>query len=173
MKGTFSLKNCLEDAVTLAVSEIAERICQPGSKLTKAKVIDRLRNWTKEGLLIPVGDKNPGTGRHRRYPESAVADALLLSVLTDAVGMQATKARSFSTAFNVVKNWMKAGGGTDESILIGINLDGEHAVTKVVWNRTLQNELKALPHPVFIILDLQKLHKSLNQTENSVDGEHS
>lgn len=73
---------------TITVSDIARRIQRPGED--QASVVDRLRNWTKEGLLRPVGDKNPGTGRPRRYPEEAVIDALVLSTLTE-LGIPAVK----------------------------------------------------------------------------------
>jgi hypothetical protein len=65
----------------LTVRDIAERIRRPGEPLDA--VVDRLRNWTKEGLLQAVGEKNPGTGRRRQYTETAVVDALVLSALTE------------------------------------------------------------------------------------------
>jgi len=44
---------------------------------------DRVRHWTREGLLSPAGDKNPGTGRARLYDESAVRKARALNSLTE------------------------------------------------------------------------------------------
>jgi DNA-binding transcriptional MerR regulator len=46
-------------------------------------VFDRVRHWTREGLLSPAGEKNPGTGRARLYDESAVRKARVLNSLTD------------------------------------------------------------------------------------------
>jgi MerR HTH family regulatory protein len=49
----------------------------------KQLLFDRVRHWTREGLLTPVGDKNPGTGRSRFYDESAVSKARVLNSLTE------------------------------------------------------------------------------------------
>jgi hypothetical protein len=69
---------------SLTASDVAQRIKRPGEELTVA--INRLRNWTKEGLIKPAGDAHPGTGRKKRYTESAVQDAVVLQVLADATG---------------------------------------------------------------------------------------
>lgn len=65
----------------LTVSEIAERIAKPGA--SKAAIVERLRHWTREGLLVPLGDKNPGTGRSRVYDEGTLLDAAVLDILAD------------------------------------------------------------------------------------------
>jgi hypothetical protein len=48
--------------------------------------VDRVRNWTKEGLLKPVGDIHPGTGRKKQYSEKAAIRALILQTISDATG---------------------------------------------------------------------------------------
>jgi hypothetical protein len=146
----------------LTVSLIADRIWSPGGRLTKPQVIDRLRNWTKEGLLVPLGDKNPGTGRHRYYPYTALADVLLLTVLTDAIGLQAVKARAFSDLFHLAKERLKTDPGKDQLILIGLSRHGEPAKTILVRSNALQSELNASDHQVHIVIDLGKIYASLN-----------
>jgi DNA-binding transcriptional MerR regulator len=78
--------------MALTVREIADRIVRtPG--VDKAALIERLRHWTREGLLTPIGDKHPGTGRQRQYNDSAVFDAAILNALADhglQVGVQQT-----------------------------------------------------------------------------------
>jgi hypothetical protein len=66
----------------LTVGEIAKRIQEPDEDLTA--VVDRLRNWTDEGLLKPL-DYIPGTGRGRKrfYSERTLIDALVLNALTE------------------------------------------------------------------------------------------
>jgi DNA-binding transcriptional MerR regulator len=49
----------------------------------KQLLFDRVRHWTREGLISPAGEKNPGTGRARLYDESAVRKALVLNSLTE------------------------------------------------------------------------------------------
>jgi hypothetical protein len=83
----------------LTVRDIAKRIRRDDEDLDV--VVNRLRNWTKEGLLQFVGDKHPGTGKTRFYPEYAVIDALVLSALT-AIGIPAVRAGSatpYTTVF--------------------------------------------------------------------------
>jgi hypothetical protein len=71
-------------AATLTAQDIARRIRRPNEELTAA--VDRLRNWTKEGLIKPVGDLHPGTGRKKRYAAGAVTKAVVLQILSDATG---------------------------------------------------------------------------------------
>lgn len=75
---------------TVTAKDIAERIKRRGEPLQAA--VDRLRNWTKEGLIKPTGEKNPGKGRSRRYSKRAVFEAVLLQVLIDCTGKTAVAA---------------------------------------------------------------------------------
>src|ERR1700731_1319076 len=75
--------------LSLTVRAIAKRIRRDDEDLEG--VVSRLQNWTKEGLLEFSGDKHPGTGKTRLYPEYAVIDALVLSALT-AIGIPAVRA---------------------------------------------------------------------------------
>jgi hypothetical protein len=72
---------------TLTVRDIAQRVQRPGEELRTA--VDRVRNWTKEGLLKPVGDIHPGTGRKKQYSEKAAIRALILQAISDATGGRA------------------------------------------------------------------------------------
>src|SRR5260370_25860225 len=79
---------------TFTVVELAARIARRGEK--PDLVADRIRNWTKDGLLELAGDKNPGTGRSRAYPEKALIEAMVLLELMDCLGIQPIKARWFA-----------------------------------------------------------------------------
>jgi DNA-binding transcriptional MerR regulator len=46
-------------------------------------LFERIRHWTREGLLSPAGEKNPGTGRARLYDEAAFRKAKVLNSLTE------------------------------------------------------------------------------------------
>ena len=46
-------------------------------------LFERIRHWTREGLLEPAGEKNPGTGRARFYDETAFRKARVLNSLTE------------------------------------------------------------------------------------------
>jgi DNA-binding transcriptional MerR regulator len=68
----------------LTVSEIALRLATPERQ---TGLRERIRHWTREGLLKPIGEKNPGTGRHRRYDESVLVNVAVLDALA-GLGMQ-------------------------------------------------------------------------------------
>lgn len=75
---------------SLSVKDIAEKVQRIDESLQAA--VDRLRNWTKEGLLSTEGEKHPGTGRPRKYSRDALLEAALLEILTGNIGMSAARA---------------------------------------------------------------------------------
>ena len=101
---------------TFTVSEIAERIRRPHEDLRIAG--DRIRNWTREGLLQPIGEKNPGTGKVRRYPESALIDAALLQVITDCTGVAAVAAGDLLNEARAIFARMKKAGDLKSAALV-------------------------------------------------------
>jgi hypothetical protein len=72
--------------MALTVSQIAELIKRPDADA--AAVIERLRSWTADGLIEPIGELNPGTGRRRLYDDATAFDAGILNALAD-LGLQA------------------------------------------------------------------------------------
>lgn len=93
--------------LSVTVGEIAKKIQEPDEPLTS--VINRLRSWTKEGVLKPLGDEAPGTGQKLRYPERAIVDAAILSRLARHYGIWATKVPLFAGALDTaVKQLPKA-----------------------------------------------------------------
>jgi DNA-binding transcriptional MerR regulator len=101
-------------ATTLTVGEIAEQLRQlePDVKATT----ERLRHWTREGLLAPVQNNHAGTGKHRRYELSSKYDAAVLSVIAKA-GLHITAHRYLLRGLALVRRalqkWKaaKSGGG--------------------------------------------------------------
>jgi hypothetical protein len=67
---------------TLTVGEVASRLSALAPD-TPA-MIERIRHWTRERLLAPVGQQHGGTGKHRRYAENIVYDTAMLIALADA-----------------------------------------------------------------------------------------
>ncbi len=84
----------------LTVSQIAERMGASGADRTA--LIERLRHWTREGLLAPIGDRNPGTGRHRTYDESILDEVAILNALADQ-GIDVAAQREFIGVLNLTK----------------------------------------------------------------------
>jgi DNA-binding transcriptional MerR regulator len=67
------------------IDEMWADIVGKGNALVAAErpMFERVRHWTREGLLSPAGEKNPGTGRVRLYDESAFRKAKVLNSLTE------------------------------------------------------------------------------------------
>jgi hypothetical protein len=98
----------LPDGLTWTAGGLAERIQRRGETINQAN--QRIRNWTKAGYLKPLADSvRPGIGHHRRYPLTAMYDALLLDQLTQS-GMSGVRATALGDAFAVVRNWDAAEG---------------------------------------------------------------
>jgi hypothetical protein len=136
---------------TLTVSEIAKRIQEPGEAL--AVVVERLRNWTKEGLIRPTGKRNPGTGRRRRYPQRAVIDAAILSKLSLFFGIAAPKVVLFDGALDLVAG--------DVPTVIEHGRKGQTAflVVGVAYSDDPKNPILLLSEIVYV----DSAHRSFNE----------
>jgi len=67
---------------TLTVGQIVEQLGPVAPDA--AAMSERIRHWTREGLLLPVDQHHAGTGRHRRYGSDAVYEAAILNALATA-----------------------------------------------------------------------------------------
>jgi hypothetical protein len=105
----------------LTVGELARAVALPGEELSA--VTDRLRAWTKEGLLRPIGSKSTGTGHKRLYPWRAVFDAAILSKLASYYGLRATAiAPALDDAWKQIAKYdYFADQGQDIWLLIGVS----------------------------------------------------
>jgi hypothetical protein len=85
--GTASRSPANQEEIDDMWSEITDNLNASGAAerlvLDQRLMFDRVRHWTREGLLSPAGAKNPGTGRARLYDESAVRKARVLNSLTE------------------------------------------------------------------------------------------
>jgi DNA-binding transcriptional MerR regulator len=67
---------------TLTVGQIATQLGTAAPDVTATR--ERLRHWTREGLLSPVVDHHSGTGNRRKYDPSVVYDAAILNAIAGA-----------------------------------------------------------------------------------------
>jgi DNA-binding transcriptional MerR regulator len=165
--------------MSLTVSEIAERVKPGASKVEKAAFIERMHHWTRERLLSPLGKRNPGTGRHRVYADSALEDVLFLDAMADlglSVGIQHTALR---LARHGKAEWRaKAAQGVDLYLEIATLPDGQHfphlhegaafmangaAKTAIVFNLT---KLFAVLQPAAASLILKRSTPVVSVTTN-------
>jgi hypothetical protein len=168
----------------ITVREIAEKVRRPGEDV--ARVVERIRNWTDLGLLAPVGRKNPGTGKHRVYASSSLADALVLSILTDAVGLQAFRG-PIGRMFKLLRNTLllapdgtprlakgdgieqlvnAASGPGSKFLLFGVSRDSSVLPESAAINAAnLSVTIGDSPHESHVVMDLWKLKQRLNAKE--------
>jgi hypothetical protein len=147
---------------TYTVAELAQRIARPSDKLEL--VADRIRNWTKDGLLDPTGDKNPGTGRARSYPEKALIEAMVLLELMDCLGIQPIKARHYVGWFKTAKSALERNVQQKEYLVLSRGPDGGKIT--LVDTKTIKELPSVLQRSKFashIIIDLGALYARLEQ----------
>src|SRR5262245_44708376 len=74
-------------------------------------ISERIRHWTREGLLLPVKQHHAGTGRHRHYSPVAIYEAAVLNALARA-GLQLVSRPYIQAALSqvraVLKKWRRA-----------------------------------------------------------------
>jgi hypothetical protein len=63
------------------MSELVDEVVKRG--VDKELIISRLRHWVREGLIVPVGEHHPGSGRRRYFEDTALGIALALNDLAD------------------------------------------------------------------------------------------
>jgi hypothetical protein len=158
----------------ITVRDIAKRIRRDDEDLQA--VINRLRNWTKEGLLQFLGDKHPGTGKSRLYPERAVVDALVLSALT-AMGIPAVRIGGDAGPYASVLNYGLVGyeqfqqrEAAGQEIYLLIGTDGSiyddanpHYVDLCFSKEDVAKTQLTAVTDVMIVLNLSKLFRRIEQ----------
>jgi hypothetical protein len=147
---------------TFTVNEIAGRIARDGEKMEL--VADRIRNWTKDGLLETLGDKNPGTGRSRAYPEKALIEALVLRELMDCLGVQPIRARLYAGWFTAAKLAIKQNAERKDFLVLSRGPDGGKITA--IDTKTFEELPAVLKRSKFashIIIDLGALYERLDQ----------
>jgi hypothetical protein len=146
---------------TFTVSEIAERIRRPHEDMRAAG--DRIRNWTREGLLIPEGEKNPGTGKVRRYPAAALMEAAFLQVITDCTGVAAVAARDLLEEAKAIFGRATAAGNLNEStIVISKSVGDSRWTMSHVLTAKLPDYFAVDAHDTHTVVSLKKLLDHIN-----------
>ena len=145
---------------TYSVSEIAEKIGRPGEDMRV--VGDRIRNWTREGLLEPVGEKNPGTGRSRQYPETALLDALILTAITETVGLQVVKVHMFPEIFAMARGQLGPRYKLCDFLVISRSIKLAGYTVQPIDPNGLASLIKNSGAEGHIIIDVSKIREKLN-----------
>lgn len=95
----------------MALTEPSDTVAISG--VVDTALVERIRHWTREQLLLPVSQIHAGTGRARLYSSDVVFDAALLHVLTSA-GFTVSSMRYLVDALTAARlalpKWKKEGG---------------------------------------------------------------
>lgn len=134
---------------TVTVNDLAATIMRPGEELRVTG--DRIRNWTREGLLSIAGEKNPGTGRARLYKTDALLEAVLLQILADNVGISVGQ---LGPVLDSAKRFIK--GRQDGFLIVSRSLGEEWRVTASGVER-LQNTLTRLSEDTHTLIDVKRV----------------
>ena len=124
-------------APTLTVGQIVEQLgaVAPDSA---AAMSERIRHWTREGLLLPADQHHAGTGRHRRYSPDTSYEAEVLNALANA-GLQLVSRpyirAALSQARVVLQKWRQARSAGHQLPLCFLVIS--HDITRIGGEPTL------------------------------------
>jgi hypothetical protein len=141
------------------VAELAARIRRKGEKFEL--VADRIRNWTKDGLLEPTGDKNPGTGRSRLYPEKALIEAMVLLELMDCLGIQPIKARYYAGWFKAAKQVLERDAKQKRYLVFSRGL--EEDLIRTTTGKELAANLQGSEITSHVVIDIGNLYARIQE----------
>jgi hypothetical protein len=154
-------KRSLSTAELVAIiSEVAR---DPGM------ISERLRHWTREGLLDPIGGRHPGSGVHRRYSEETASRAAVLSRLAD-MGFRVTALEK--SMHDIVKriDFVRERWKPGDSAYLGIAFGRAAAVGAPLEVRvyshygSVKTPAQVLPpagYPDFTIIDLGQIFQAV------------
>ena len=149
----------------LLASDIARRLRQPGED--PVRVLNRIRNWTKFGLLTPAGEAHPGGGRACQYSDATLLDAMIIQELVNA-GIPAVSVGSVLEQIKSDAPQLFGASFTklhDRTLLIlGKAYSGSNAIN--VWLRSPTGFAKLAEKQsrcsLYYVIDIEKLRDRLN-----------
>jgi hypothetical protein len=133
----------------LTARDIAQHLRRGEEPLSVA--VDRFRNWTKMGIINPVGEAHPGTGRKKRYSHVALLEAALIQSLLEFSDRSAAELAGVVKGILVV---MEHGG--EFSIKVGESI---HESTYTIKLEGFRLRLDTSPH-AGMVFNLKSLFES-------------
>jgi hypothetical protein len=143
----------------LTAQDIARRIQRPDEPLSVA--VDRFRNWTKMGIIKPVGEKHPGSGRKKRYTNDALLRAVILETLTSATGSPATAVGKSLGRLAEEFRKLAEHGSTKNLIVINRPRDSNELQVEVVAHNNLGKHILQSNVGVHVIFNLSQYYSLL------------
>jgi hypothetical protein len=132
--------------------DVAQRIQRPGETLTTA--VDRLRDWVREGLLRPVGERHPGTGRKRQYSRAEMIDAILLETLVEAGGLKAVAAAPLLKEF---RKHLPTSPTAEPFLIVSRSAGTKRLSFGGGKMSALSNHITHSEHQIHVVLNIRKI----------------
>jgi hypothetical protein len=151
----------------LTVRELAERIATKGDNL--ATITERIRHWTDEDMLTVIGDRNPGTGKKRLYDQKALVEALILTIISEAVG-HAVTTPAFIKVFKAARKdddfALHSAQEPSERFFV-VEHDRKRGISIwPSWGKYLLQNLSDSKFEAHVVLDLWKVHQRAGVLKN-------
>jgi DNA-binding transcriptional MerR regulator len=155
-------------APTLTVGQIAEELGTVAPDAAAA-MSERIRHWTREGLLLPVNQHHAGTGRHRRYSPDTSYEAAVLNALANA-GLQLVSRpyiqAALSQARAALQKWRQARSAGHKLPLLFLVIS--HEMTRINGEPTASIHEGIVKHDpaaeIMIVVNLSQLFLRVRRT---------
>jgi hypothetical protein len=146
---------------TLTVGQIVEQLGAVTAD-SRATMSERIRHWTREGLLVPVDQHHAGTGRHRGYGSDTGYEAAVLDALASA-GLHLVSRpyiqAVLSHARAVLRDWRQAISAGHKPPLFFLVIS--HEVTRIGGEPTVSIHEGGVKHAptaeIMIVVNLSQL----------------
>jgi DNA-binding transcriptional MerR regulator len=166
------------DAPTITVGQIVKEL--ESFAPNAAAMNERVRHWTKIGLLQPTRQRHSGTGRYRRYNPDVTFEAAVLSALA-SVGLELVSKRYVHVALSRVREalqkWLQARDlGQDLPVFFLVISHDVRSASAEPTVSIFESAIKPDPEAeMMIVIDLSRLFSRVRRTrtEHSDDDQDS
>jgi hypothetical protein len=143
----------------LSARELAQRIAARSGGESDT-LFERVRHWTREGLLNVDGELNPGTGRNREYPESELGKARVLNALAElGIGLKTMRRATRFLSNHIVSSFGEIEMAT--MLIVAKRDDGEYAIETYIADNNSKsadvNVALSKEYSCAIVLNLTRL----------------
>jgi DNA-binding transcriptional MerR regulator len=157
---------------TLTVGQIVEQLSPVAPDA--AAMSERIRHWTREGLLLPVNQHHAGTGRHRRYSPHATYEAAILNALATA-GLQLVSRPYIQPALSharaALQKWQEAkSAGHKLPLFFLVILHGSGEPTASIREGIVQHDPNA---EVMVVVNLSRLFLRVRTRAEYLDNDQN
>ncbi|MGB9389009.1 MAG: hypothetical protein WCB70_03295 [Xanthobacteraceae bacterium] len=152
------------------LSEIAEILADTPE--SKPALSERIRHWTREGLIQPIGLKHPGTGRHREYENFVLLEISVLEALAGLglkVGQQQAALKLLKERMEggyALKSWIEKRNLQVATYLVFSDLGGEKPRLDEIHGHIFSlgdNQLRPIFGDAAVLINISQIIESVSR----------